>query len=1288
MGALSNYANSFGGSGPSYAPPRPTTPAAPVNTGGLPAPAPASTPTPAPTATLNPNILLGGGPANAFSNGPSYTQSGGLNTLTPTTGTLAPTTASGAIDFSNQPLVGPAAPITQTTPTVVNQPVTTPTVNAGGLNAVTPTPEAPQTPVVDNYGNVRLTDAKQTLAQEYANKYLGNTSLNQDQWNYISQNYTGSNLENTIKKLAETQQITKAYQDIYGVDPTAEQLTSGTKQFNWKNASTGTTELLNNQIADWTNQLNTGTLTPESLSDVTGMTSKVSDKLLGDYIAANPESAATYANSVATSVLGDNYNASPAFTTFKTDLDNQLQSGKITASQYSDQLENSTFNKNQEAGRFVNMATTVLGIPQQEAVKIARDLVSGNSANSPYTNIYKTMLNNPNSGQVDFLTYAASQPNAAELEYFKNNPNLLQIYKPLGEAITTRNGGAGQTYGSIDGKPILSAAGVDAIFDKKGSNWITGDLGKLDNNIGWDPGAQDQLFAKGAAALGIKKNDGGIDFTTGDQTPTTYSGDMAAVAKHFGIDASRFKDVYKTVTDTDPETGEQIPRQVLVTSAQDQLYNAIDNATQDIIMVAGKSGTKAGGIGKEYDGVMQDAAFDDAPKNHAMQRFQKVGDKYVPIGDTTYYTGEMEMSSGSWLSNSFIGDIARMPGIAELALLTPAAPFYPAIKAGQTAAAGGDFNDVVKAGALSFAAQNVLPNVSQNVGQTILPGFDPAIQNIIGRGVTNLGVNVATGTPFDTALTNTAINTGLNLGANQANIPNTPVTQTALNLAIPAITGNLNSNTMINAGTNALFNAAKQQQPAPSKEGGLVHMKTGGKVKGGLPHFEDGGYASLDFSYPSYDISLPSSDFGLDTSSWDFNVPSFEMPSFDFGLDTSSWDFDTPSFNYDYPSFDLENVLPEVVTTASPDIFDPFAETIKQQIDGNLPTLPSDVTSANSGFSSIDNRSPTVLDVGPGASNTDAFDFTSGQAYNNQATGIDELVYEAANPGIDVQIMDDGSKLFIDENTNKPLGGVDENGRSFHVDQNGRGIYDDTGEPTAGTPVKTFGGNLANKADVDKLLNYNAGYGTNTVTNNVKQIADTITKILGGGGATPQQKQQQKTAPDAGGLTNLVGSVTKSNPGFTLSGAPTYQPTVNPMYKAAGGRINLPQFQALNNYIDHNFDSNYAPQMAKGGQAQGGGLDHVPEFYSEGGLKHRYVKGRGDGTSDEIPAMLANGEFVIPADVVSGLGNGSNDSGAKILDEFLKVIRRDKRAASSDKLPADSKGPQAYLLQAKRKVRK
>ena len=113
----------------------------------------------------------------------------------------------------------------------------------------------------------------------------------------------------------------------------------------------------------------------------------------------------------------------------------------------------------------------------------------------------------------------------------------------------------------------------------------------------------------------------------------------------------------------------------------------------------------------------------------------------------------------------------------------------------------------------------------------------------------------------------------------------------------------------------------------------------------------------------------------------------------------------------------------------------------------------------------------------------------------------------------------------------------------------------------------------------------------------------------------------------------------------------------------------------------------YAPhQYAQGGDV----AEHNPQFFSEGGLntlKNTFVKGDGDGTSDSIPAMLANGEFVIPADVVSSLGNGSNDSGAHVLDEFLKVIRQHKRKADAKQLPPDSKGALGYLLEAKRKVK-
>lgn len=73
------------------------------------------------------------------------------------------------------------------------------------------------------------------------------------------------------------------------------------------------------------------------------------------------------------------------------------------------------------------------------------------------------------------------------------------------------------------------------------------------------------------------------------------------------------------------------------------------------------------------------------------------------------------------------------------------------------------------------------------------------------------------------------------------------------------------------------------------------------------------------------------------------------------------------------------------------------------------------------------------------------------------------------------------------------------------------------------------------------------------------------------------------------------------------------------------------------------------------------------------------VNGAGDGQSDDIPAMLADGEYVIDSEVVSMLGNGSNKAGAKKLDEFRQAIRSHKRSTPLHKIPPPAKSPLAYL---------
>ena len=96
-------------------------------------------------------------------------------------------------------------------------------------------------------------------------------------------------------------------------------------------------------------------------------------------------------------------------------------------------------------------------------------------------------------------------------------------------------------------------------------------------------------------------------------------------------------------------------------------------------------------------------------------------------------------------------------------------------------------------------------------------------------------------------------------------------------------------------------------------------------------------------------------------------------------------------------------------------------------------------------------------------------------------------------------------------------------------------------------------------------------------------------------------------------------------------------------------------------------------QIAK--ESKGGGLQDLGG-YSDGG---HLLKGPGDGVSDSIPASIGNkrparlaeGEFVIPARIVSELGNGSTDAGAKRLYAMMDRIKA-KRAKAKD-IAADTK---------------
>jgi hypothetical protein len=146
--------------------------------------------------------------------------------------------------------------------------------------------------------------------------------------------------------------------------------------------------------------------------------------------------------------------------------------------------------------------------------------------------------------------------------------------------------------------------------------------------------------------------------------------------------------------------------------------------------------------------------------------------------------------------------------------------------------------------------------------------------------------------------------------------------------------------------------------------------------------------------------------------------------------------------------------------------------------------------------------------------------------------------------------------------------------------------------------------------------------------------------------------------------------------------------TALPTYSAAmGGQVppNLNHMPAGGLASIQGMRQGYAPITTVGGDipqfAMGGHLGG----YSDGG---QLLKGPGDGVSDDIPATinnkqparLADGEFVIPARIVSELGNGSTDAGAKRLYAMMDKIQDGrKKTVGKGKVAVDTKAKKHLL---------
>lgn len=192
--------------------------------------------------------------------------------------------------------------------------------------------------------------------------------------------------------------------------------------------------------------------------------------------------------------------------------------------------------------------------------------------------------------------------------------------------------------------------------------------------------------------------------------------------------------------------------------------------------------------------------------------------------------------------------------------------------------------------------------------------------------------------------------------------------------------------------------------------------------------------------------------------------------------------------------------------------------------------------------------------------------------------------------------------------------------------------------------------------------------GASTMTENLARAGEGF-KALGSSEGinafmgTPATSAVPSTG--VGGLGGLAKSTALSlAPSVADAGGqmPKEEPvTFQPYSMSVTNLSNMPYASsAEQTQLKYDFQKEKPYRLAEGGQISEGGIETLRDG--------RFLRGDGDGMSDEIPAsiegetdaLLSDGEFVIPADVVSHLGNGSSEAGAKVLYQMMDRIRRER----------------------------
>jgi len=164
-----------------------------------------------------------------------------------------------------------------------------------------------------------------------------------------------------------------------------------------------------------------------------------------------------------------------------------------------------------------------------------------------------------------------------------------------------------------------------------------------------------------------------------------------------------------------------------------------------------------------------------------------------------------------------------------------------------------------------------------------------------------------------------------------------------------------------------------------------------------------------------------------------------------------------------------------------------------------------------------------------------------------------------------------------------------------------------------------------------------------------------------GGRAAPMNPRMMQTGMPAGGMGRGMPSQGGLNQAMQTGNMPP-----------AGGMPMRGSPQPVNrNPRTSYYQYGTPPGAPKPGMAAGGALNMVRSYNIGGGA---------DGRSDDVDAVLSDGEYVFDAETVALLGNGSSEAGADRLDQMREQIRKQKgKHLAQGKISPDAQSPLSYL---------